>query len=93
MQDDNFREKKKSPTILSFTELVQTKLIGFYFNFSFNKLGQWGPEDRQNIPIFAQTLSGMWPHYASCYLYLVLLAKTTDRQLALQKSDYMLHSI
>lgn len=40
MQDDNFREKKKSPTILSFTELVQTKLIGFYFNFSFNKLGQ-----------------------------------------------------
>ena len=49
MQDDNFREKKKSPTILSFTELVQTKLIGFYFNFSFNKLGP------HQLPLIANT--------------------------------------
>lgn len=89
-------EGKKSPNVLTFSKLVQTKLIGFYFNAFFHCIhwdseAQWADQISQLLS--KSYFPGMWHHYASCYWYLILLVKTIDRQLTIQKWDYMLYAI
>lgn len=45
-------EGKKSPNVLSFSKLVQTKLIGFYFNAFIVYIGTVRPNGQTKYPSY-----------------------------------------